>query len=302
MTPQDDTDLTAPFQVAPAHEIAGAPIEIVAPRRVRTPLMLAAPHSGRLYPEDLLRATRLDRQSLRRSEDSFVDLLFADAPRFGAPLLKARFPRVYVDVNRDANELDPRMFADPLPPHADTRSSRVAAGLGVVARIVADGEDVYRRKLTYLEVKQRLQSCYAPYHAALRRLIDQAAARFGCAILIDCHSMPSAGAPADFVLGDRYGASCAPALTSLVEHVLKEQGRTVARNAPYAGGYVAQAYGRPALGVHVLQIEINRALYMDEIRIAPTDGFSPLRETLRKLVRELSEIHPGALRPARAAE
>lgn len=286
-------------------ETPGVAVEVAEAQRKRTPLVFASPHSGRAYPDDLLRATRLDRQSLRRSEDSFVDLLVADAPRFGAPLLKALFPRVYVDVNRDADELDPRMFSDALPAHIDSHSSRVAAGLGVLARIVADGEEIYRRKLTYMEAKRRLQACYAPYHEALRQLVDNAVAEFGCAILIDCHSMPSAGVGGrgpDFVLGDRYGSSCAPALTSLVEHVLKDAGYAVARNAPYAGGFVAASYGRPAAGVHALQIEINRALYMDEIRIQQTEGFDRLKTSLRTLIRELAAVRPAALRPARAAE
>lgn len=286
------------------------PIEVLAPAALSTPLIYASPHSGRRYPRDLLRISRLDRHELRQSEDGYVDLIFDAAPRYGAPLLRALFPRAYVDVNRSRHELDPRMFADALPKSADTRSNRVLAGLGVIPRIVADGQDIYARKLQYFDARRRLSVCYEPYHKALGELIEQATARFGCAVAIDCHSMPAAGgAPlregerrVDFVLGDRYGSSCAPCLVSLVEQSLVAMGYEVSRNAPYAGGYVAAAYGRPAAGVHVLQIEINRALYLDERRLARTEGFDVLRADMQTLMSDLSQIDPAALRPAQAAE
>ncbi|MEZ5892996.1 MAG: N-formylglutamate amidohydrolase [Parvularculaceae bacterium] len=275
-----------------------------------TPFVFASPHSGRDYPADLLRNTRLDRHALRQSEDSYVDLLFDEAPRFGAPLVRALFPRAYVDVNRARDELDPRMFADEVPKNADTRSSRVIAGLGVIPRIVADGQDIYGRKLYYLDARRRLSACYDPYHAALKGLIDDARARHGCAILIDCHSMPSAGgAPfrpgeprIDFVLGDRFGSSCAPALIRYAEDILTSFGYQVARNAPYAGGYVASSYGRPRAGVHALQIEINRALYLDERRIARTEGYDDLRRNMTQLIERLTRFEADELRPAEAAE
>lgn len=254
--------------------------------------------------------SRLDRHALRQSEDSYVDLLFDAAPAHGAPLLRALFPRAWVDVNRSRDELDQRMFADPLPASADTRSNRVRAGLGVIPRIVADGQDIYNRKLKFFEARRRLADCYDPYHLALGRLIADARSRFGCAVVIDCHSMPSAGgAPfrdgeraIDIVLGDRFGASCAPGVLALVEQALASSGYLVSRNAPYAGGHVASAYGRPTEGVHVLQIEINRGLYLDEKRIARTDGFDRLRRNLQKLVAELARISSAAIRPAQAAE
>lgn len=291
-------------------EKAKSPIEILAPATIATPVIYASPHSGRRYPIDLLRLTRLDRQALRQSEDSYVDLLFDSAPDYGAPMLRALFPRAYVDVNRSQFELDPRMFSEPLPRTADSRSTRVLAGLGVVPRIVADGHDIYNRKLTYIDVRRRLSTCYEPYHDALRALIAQAHDRFGCAILIDCHSMPSiGGAPlregerrTDFVLGDRFGASCSPAIVSLVERTLEAAGFKVARNSPYAGGYVASTYGRPAEGVHVLQIEINRALYLDEAKIARTAGFESLRAVIQLVIGALSTVDAASLRPALAAE
>lgn len=285
-------------------------IEVLRPAVLTTPLIFCSPHSGRRYPPELLRMSRLDRHALRQSEDGYVDLLFARATQFGAPLLRALFPRAWVDVNRARDELDQRMFADPLPSSADTRSTRVRAGLGVIPRIVADGQDIYDRKLKFFEARRRLADCYDTYHRALSGLIGEATARFGCAVLIDCHSMPSAGAlplrdtdrPLDIVLGDRFGASCHGAITASAEATLAGLGYQVSRNAPYAGGHVASAYGRPFEGVHVLQVEINRALYLDERRIARTDGFDRLRDDLKMLIGALCRFSPAALRPAQAAE
>ncbi|WDI32340.1 N-formylglutamate amidohydrolase [Hyphococcus flavus] len=285
-------------------------VEVLSPELATTPLIFASPHSGRDYPGELLRNTRLDRHALRQSEDSYVDLLFDEAPRFGAPLLRALFPRAFVDVNRARDELDPRMFSDDVPKHADTRSSRVIAGLGVIPRIVADGQDIYSRKLYYFDARRRLAACYDPYHAALRRLIDDARSQFGVAVLIDCHSMPSAGgAPfrageprIDFVLGDRFGSSCDPSIVAETEDILRGYGYQVARNAPYAGGYVASSYGRPREGVHVLQIEINRALYLDERRIARTGDFETLRLNMTRLIERLVTSRGIEQRPPQAAE
>lgn len=289
---------------------ADAAIEVLRPAAITTPLIFCSPHSGRRYPPELLRMSRLDRHALRQSEDGYVDLLFAAAPQFGAPLLRALFPRAWVDVNRARDELDQRMFADPLPSNADTRSTRVRAGLGVIPRIVADGQDIYDRKLKFFEARRRLADCYDTYHRALSGLIGEATARFGCAILIDCHSMPSAGAlpfrenerPLDIVLGDRFGASCSGAITAAAEATLGGLGYQISRNAPYAGGHVASAYGRPLEGIHVLQIEINRSLYLDERRIARIEGFDQLRDNLKVLMGELCRFSPAALRPAQAAE
>jgi N-formylglutamate amidohydrolase len=287
-----------------------AAVEVLAPEPLASPFVFASPHSGRRYPTELLRMSRLDRHGLRQSEDCYVDLLFDEAPRLGAPFLRALFPRAFVDVNRSRHELDPRMFTDSLPRTVDARSNRVIAGLGVIPRIVADGKDIYGKKLNYFEARRRLSLCYDPYHQALSDLLTAARRKFGCAVLIDCHSMPSAGvAPfrdgdkrVDFVLGDRFGASCAPSLVSLVELALSGMGYQVSRNAPYAGGFVAAAYGRPHEGVHVLQIEINRGLYLDEARLARTAGFETLKGHLKGLMAELSRIDPVALRPAQAAE
>lgn len=285
-------------------------VEVLSPAAAASPVIFASPHSGRDYPQELLQNSRLDRHALRQSEDSYVDLLFDDAPAYGAPLLRALFPRAFVDVNRSRDELDPRMFADGVPRGADTRSSRVIAGLGVIPRIVADGKDIYDRKLYFFDARRRLSSCYDPYHETLTRLINEARERFGCAIVIDCHSMPSTGgapfregeAPIDFVLGDRFGSSCAPSLTVLIEETLATLGYEVARNAPYAGGFVASSYGRPKNGVHVLQIEINRGLYLDEKRIARTEGFEGLRKNMTQLMKAVTALRPDDLWAAQAAE
>jgi N-formylglutamate amidohydrolase len=253
------------------------------------PLVLASPHSGAEYPADLLAASRLDPVALRRSEDSFVDELFAAAPRLGAPLLSARFPRAYVDVNREAYELDPGMFVDTLPKFVNVGSPRVRMGLGTIPRIVASGEEIYAKKLCFMEAQRRIEQLYRPYHRALRRLVEETEALFGGCLLVDCHSMPSGAGSvcgkneADIVLGDFHGASCASQFVEAARSFLTERGFTVAINAPYAGGFTTGHYGRPAAQRHALQIEINRALYMDEHRYQRKPYFS-------QLVRDLSEL------------
>lgn len=276
---------------------AQAPFTILAPKQRTSPLIFNSPHSGTAYPADLIASTRLDPVALRRSEDSFVDMLFNDAPQYGAPLLKALFPRAYLDVNREAFELDPVMFEDALPEHVNTRSLRVAAGFGTIARVVADGMAIYREKLPFSEAERRVSALYHPYHNALSDLLSSSIQLFGCAVLIDCHSMPSLGAPqiaadrrsADIILGDRYGTSCAPLISHTIEEVLRNQGYQVVRNSPYAGGYITDCYGRPGQGQHAVQIEINRALYMDEKLVAPSDGFSRVKDHMSALIAALSQ-------------
>jgi N-formylglutamate amidohydrolase len=269
-----------------------------------------SPHSGRSYPESFIAASRLDRMSLRRSEDCYVDEWLDGVARFGCPLVKANFPRAYLDVNREAYELDPLMFAEPLPGYVNTTSPRVAGGLGTIPRIVSETEEIYRHPLTFAEADARIRSLYVPYHRALDRLLDDARGRFGAALLIDCHSMPSTAAGSsvgeatfrpDVVLGDRHGASCWPALTEFVETLLEARGYRVARNKPYAGGYITQAYGHPAAGFHALQLEVNRALYVDEAVLAKHAGFERLREDVAQLAGALVERLPGLLRPLRIA-
>lgn len=284
------------------------PFDLLAPHRQTAPVVCASPHSGDHYPPDLIAATRLARHTLRRSEDSFVDRLFAAAPQFGAPLLRARWARVYLDVNREPYELDQGMFADPLPAHANTSSLRVAGGLGTIARVVADGAEVYGGKLRFAEAEARVARLWRPYHAALADLVAGARRGFGFSVLIDCHSMPSIGGPMDrdggrarpdIVLGDRFGAACAPALADLAQRRLEQLGYVVARNNPYAGGFTTHHYGQPARASHALQIEINRALYMDERAIEPLPCFEEHARNFGALIAELAGVD---LRPALAAE
>lgn len=270
------------------------------PVRQTAPVVFASPHSGRAYPPDFLDASRLDAVALRRSEDSFVDDLFACAPAHGAPLIAATFPRAYCDPNREAWELDPSMFADNLPAWVNTTSARVGAGLGTIARVVASGEAIYRRKLLFIDAEHRVQACWAPYHEALSGLIAGTQDLFGACLLVDCHSMPAHGLPGgqdgpDFVLGDAHGTACAPAVTARIERVLTGFGYRVRRNDPYAGGYVTRHYGRPRDGVHAIQIEMARALYMDEARFERRPGFTRLEAHLSALVADLAAAGPGLL-------
>lgn len=268
-----------------------------------TPLVFASPHSGRLYPEDMMSAAALDAVSIRRSEDAFVDDLIASAPGHGAAMITAELARAYIDLNREPFELDPSMFADELPAFARSRTARVAAGLGAIARVVSEGQEIYRRKLTFAEAKLRIDGAHTPYHAALKGLIDEAQAAHGFAILVDWHSMPSAAAraggrdrPADIVLGDRFGAACAGVLPTRVERELEALGYRVTRNTPYAGGYTTEHYGQPGRRVHALQIEMNRALYLDEATLTPTSGFERLQRDLDQLIRCLSAADWSALK------
>src|SRR6478752_2403150 len=265
------------------------PFEILEPAEWRGPVVFNSPHSGSIYPRAFLTASRLEIASLRRSEDSFVDELSLGVVRRGYPLMRAHFPRCYVDVNREPYELDPRMFEGRLPSFANTRSMRVAGGLGTVARVVGDSQEIYDQRIPVDDALRRIEALYKPYHRALRRLVTRVHRNFGTVVLLDCHSMPSAGGSrderprADFVLGDRYGTSCSPGITDVVETTLAELGYSVSRNKPYAGGFITEHYGNPPAGVHTLQLEINRALYMDERRYERSEHFDRLANDLNAL-------------------
>ena len=283
------------------------PFEIAEPETVRAPILFNSPHSGAIYPPGFLAASRLDIEALRRSEDGFVDKLIASLVRRGYPLMRAHFPRCFVDVNREPYELDPRMFEGRLPSFANTRSMRVAGGLGTVARVVGDAQEIYEHRLPVDEALRRIESLYKPYHRALRQLFGKLHRSFGAAILVDCHSMPSTAggheerARPQFVIGDRYGTSCVGLLSETVEETLRGFGYTVSRNKPYAGGFITEHYGNPAAGLHTIQIEINRALYMDERRHRPTAGFARLAAHLEALADRLATIPLEELRPYQAA-
>jgi N-formylglutamate deformylase len=285
-------DLPLTPDAAPPLQHEPRPYCLLRPEAHRVPVIFASPHSGRAYPADFIAAARLDPVALRKSEDGFVDELFGAAPAEGMPLLAATFPRVFCDVNREPWELDPGMFDGPLPPWVNTASPRVGAGLGTIARVVATGEAVYRRKLSFAEAEDRIRRFWQPYHAALAALIAETRAEFGTCLLIDCHSMPThpaqAANPPDFVLGDAHGTACAPRATRLVEEALAGMGYRVRRNDPYAGGYVTRHYGRPREGVHALQIEVARPLYMDEARIERLPRMAALQADITRLVAGLA--------------
>lgn len=297
--------MSAESETRPGNPFEGRPVfEVLEPAAQTAPVVFASGHSGDVYPPDFVAQSRLDPLTLRNSEDSFVDEIFEAAPACGAPLLRALFPRAYLDPNREAFELDPDMFDGLLPDYVNTGSPRVAAGLGTVARVVTNGEEIYKVKLAFADAQRRIETCYRPYHAALARLIDQTRARFGHCVLIDCHSMPSVGGPmdrdpgsgrVDFVLGDCYGTSCDAELTELVEASLRDRGYRVRRNMPYSGGFVTQHYGRPEDGIHALQIEINRALYMDEHRIERLPDLERLKAEMAGLVAALTRDDALAL-------
>ncbi|WP_158742809.1 N-formylglutamate amidohydrolase [Acidisphaera sp. L21] len=290
-TPAPDPTLESP-----------APYIILRPPVQLAPLVVASPHSGRYYAPEFLSAARLGPLDLRRSEDSFVEELFQSAVTHGAPLLCAQFPRAFCDPNREAWELDPTMFADALPPWVNTTSPRVGAGLGTIARVVTSGESIYRGKLQFADAQARVATCWQPYHDALAGLIADTQLEFDCCLLIDCHSMPVGsgrfGGP-DFVLGDAHGTACMPQITALVERVLREFGYEVRRNDPYAGGYVTRHYGRPRYGVHALQIEVARRLYMDESVLERSGGFNPLRAQLDILMQHVAAACAGIMAPAK---
>ncbi|WP_201862468.1 N-formylglutamate amidohydrolase [Microvirga soli] len=262
------------------------PFTVTEPAMQTVPFVFNVPHAGAIYPASFLASSRLDAIALRRSEDAFVDELFASVMELGAPLMTAHFPRAFLDLNREPYELDSRMFDGRLPSFSNTRSMRVAGGLGTIPRIVADGQEIYRSRLPVDEALHRIEWLYKPYHRTLRHLVRRTSQLFGHAILIDCHSMPSSsvsredGIKADIVLGDRYGTSCATLLIDLAEAALRGRGYTVVRNKPYAGGFITEHYGEPALGRHALQIEINRALYMDERSMAKKTAFPVLADDL----------------------
>jgi N-formylglutamate amidohydrolase len=276
------------------------------------PIVFNSAHSGRHYPERFLAMTRLDQLSIRQSEDAYVDELFGRAPHLGTPLLRANFPRAYLDVNREPWELDPQMFAEPLPDRFNTASPRVAAGLGTIARVVAENKPIYREKLTLEDARMRIEGIYIPYHATLQRLLTDAAQTYGVAVLIDAHSMPRISrtgdrlAP-DIVLGDRYGTTCGTGLIDLAEMVFAGAGLRVARNRPYAGGFIARTYGRPQHGIHALQVEISRHLYMNEVTLEKNEGFNAMRQLIERLTLTLIGYDLALLNgpqhlPAKAAE
>lgn len=257
---------------------------------LETPFFLNSPHSGDVFPPSFLARSQLPREVLRKASDLFVDELLLPAAARGIPLMRAVLPRSFIDLNREPFELDPRLIEGPLPIEANTRSLRVAGGLGTVPRVIGDQVEIYAGKIALEEALGRIEYVYIPYHLRLHRELAARHARHGRVVLIDVHSMPSHAMPRptrplpDLVFGDRFGASCAPGLIDEAERIAIGLGLRVERNQPYAGGYITEHYGRPQLGWHALQIEINRARYMDEARLEPHQGFDALSEVLTALI------------------
>jgi len=283
------------------------PFEIVEPVEWRAPIIFNSPHSGSVYSAEFLNASRIDLPTLRRSEDSFMDELIAELASRGFPVVRVNFPRSYVDVNREPYELDPRMFTGRLPSFANTRSMRVAGGLGTIPRVVGDGQEIYRERLSVEDALRRIETLYKPYHRALRRLINRVHQSFGTVVVVDCHSMPSIGVSRDeprrpdVVIGDRYGTSCAPALPDRVEQTMGRLGYSIGRNKPYAGGFITEHYGNPASGLHAVQLELNRAIYMDERRREKSPRFAQVAADFAVLAEALATVPLGDLGPFQAA-
>jgi N-formylglutamate amidohydrolase len=283
--------------------------EILEPEQQVVPVIVNSPHSGRYYPSTFLAQSRLTRDSIRRSEDCFVDELFSGAVPLGAPMLRANFPRAYLDVNREPLELDPKMFEGPLPAHANSQSMRVGGGLGTIPRIVGDGMEIYRHRLPVSEALERIDSIYKPYHRALRDLITRTHARFGQAVLLDCHSMPTSirvgdrGARPDFIIGDRFGTSASREISNVAICMLQSQGFVVSQNKPYAGGFITEHYGRPIHRLHALQIEVNRGLYVCENSFAKLKGYTVLKAEIDIFLSSFMSYVAGSLqRNSLAAE
>lgn len=270
--------------------------EVKYPAQWTSCVVFASPHSGRDYPVSMMRSSVLGGQTIRSSEDAFVDTLFATAPDHGAPLLLAGLPRAFVDLNRSPDELDPALIEGA---KRQGHNPRVASGLGVIPRVVANGRAIYRGKLSLREAQARLDQVWHPYHAELRRLLDAAFREHRQSVLIDCHSMPREAVDSvvragvrrpDVVLGDRFGAAASGEVVDLVEAAFRSEGFNVARNTPFAGAYITQAYGRPAQGRHAVQVEIDRGLYMDEQRIKPNRDFDSVAAALHRVIARVAVI------------
>ncbi len=296
-------------ELADFAETGSPPFEVIQSAEQRVPYVFNSPHSGRRYPKSFVESSKLSSHSLRGSEDVMVDELFSSVVRIGAPMLRANFPRCWLDVNREPYELDPLLFNERLPGHANSRSMRVAGGLGTIPRLVSENQPIYRKTPKLSDALWRIENIYRPYHDALRKLIAKTAVEFGYCVLVDCHSMPSHGGKKeqgrrpDLIIGDRYGTSCHGSITSNLVSGFVKHGYSAARNKPYAGGFITEHYGRPLKGLHTVQVEVNRALYMDEGRLELSDGFSLLQNDIRKVVSDLVSIPDGDFGPlAEAAE
>jgi N-formylglutamate amidohydrolase len=279
--------------------------EILAPAHWVVPAVFNSPHSGTIIPEGFLQQSRLSAGSLRQSEDCFVDELFSSCQAQGAPMLRALVSRAYIDLNREPYELDSRMFLEDLPGYMNPGSPRVASGLGTIPKLVAEGEEIYRGKINLADAMARIDQIYRPYHRALTALLNECYNATAFALLVDCHSMPSSAVKnvhqpaADIVLGDRFGASCNTMIAEEAERLLTNEGFRVVRNRPYAGGFITETHGAPRHNRHALQIEINRAIYMEESRMEKRTDFVQIQANLSKVTKALMAFLPQEHESAR---
>ena len=284
------------------------PFVVSEPVEQTAPVVFCSPHSGRVYPRAFLESSQLDAQTLRKSEDCYVDELFAAVPDHGAPLLAARFPRAYLDVNPEPYELDPELFDEPLPDFANPQTMRVVGGLGTIARIVSDTEEIYGNQISLSSAMERIERLYKPFHAALKLLLEKTRDQFGYAILVDCHSMPSsstnypAASRPEFVIGDRFGTSCDTRLTRMLKDVVGQVGYQAQLNRPYAGGFITEFYGQPKYGIHAIQLEINRGLYLNEDSLERSRRFASFRRKVDRMTRQIVDEFPSVFEFRTAAE
>lgn len=272
--------------------------EILAPVAWVVPAVFNSPHSGAMIPDLFQQQSRLSSLALRQSEDCFVDELFSECQTQGAPLLRALVSRSYIDLNREPYELDARMFMEELPGYMNSGSPRVASGLGTIPKLVAENADIYRGKIHLSDAVNRIDQAYRPYHRTLTALVNECYNATGFALLVDCHSMPSSAvkvenqSTVDIVLGDRFGASCSNELSGEVENLLSQEGFSVVRNRPYAGGFTTKTHGAPHQNRHAFQIEINRSLYMNEARLEKLASFSEIQMRIGKVISALLKFLP----------
>ncbi|KEJ90351.1 N-formylglutamate amidohydrolase [Sulfitobacter donghicola] len=278
-----------------------AAFDVLLPNTPASCVVFASPHSGRDYAWSFMRKTVLNEHAIRSSEDAFVDQLFDCAPNYGAAFIKAGAPRSFVDLNRARDELDPALIEGV---RRVGHNPRIASGLGVIPRVVANGRAIYRGKMPLNEAQERIAKYWEPYHERLQALLTAAQNRHGQTVLIDCHSMPHEAMDGvarsgirrpDVVLGDRFGAAASGEVVDRIEAAFVEAGFVVTRNAPFAGAYITQAYGKPAKGQHAVQVEIDRSLYMNEQLIRPNGDFEAVRAALQNVVEEVAKIGQGRI-------
>ena len=269
---------------------------LIEPLDLLSGIVIASPHSGRNYLSSVKEQSILDPITLRSSEDAFVDELMDFAPALGIPLICSEIPRAFVDLNRGRDELDPAIIEGIKP---NRQNPRVISGLGVIPRVVANGKEIYSGKLSKEAAIERLENFWDPYHSKLAELLDRARQQFGYSILIDTHSMPheailnasSSFRTSQIVLGDRYGATCAPEIINDLIKLISKNGLRASRNIPFSGAYIVQKYGSPGLNRHAIQLEIDRSIYMNERKIQKLEKFHKLKNKLQNIMRDFSQIH-----------